>query len=121
MEEANETLEQLELLIGKENAEKVFKFFEGMSMYFPKNIGLKEQHEKIYRELCNGASYTAVSIKYGYTKSYIRKIQHKISLQKRKNKDFALPLQSGIENNKSKKLPAGNEFIFEQGDLFYGQ
>ena len=34
--EANETLEQLELLIGKDNARKVFEFFEGSSFYFPK-------------------------------------------------------------------------------------
>ena len=77
MDEFNETLEQLELLIGKENARKVAKFFEGMNIYFPKYIGLNELHEQIYSELRRGATYQETAAKYGYTKSYIRKIEHK--------------------------------------------
>jgi hypothetical protein len=35
-DEANETMEQLQMLIGKENALKVYKLFEGENIYFPK-------------------------------------------------------------------------------------
>jgi uncharacterized protein YdbL (DUF1318 family) len=77
MDEFNETLEQIELLIGRENARKVVEFFEGMNIYFPKRIGLNELHEQIYSELRRGATYQQMAQKYGYTKSYIRKIEHK--------------------------------------------
>lgn len=83
-EEANETLEQLELLIGRENALKVFRFFEGANIYFPKNIGLAELHSQIYAELRGGASYQEVARKYGYTKSYVRKIEHRKAEERRR-------------------------------------
>jgi Mor family transcriptional regulator len=60
-------LEQLELLIGKENDKKVVDFFEGASIYFPKSIGLAEQHAQIYAELRRGAAYQDAALKYGYT------------------------------------------------------
>jgi uncharacterized protein (UPF0147 family) len=41
-----ETLEQLEALIGKENALKVCKLFEGENVYFPKRIGRAESQFK---------------------------------------------------------------------------
>jgi hypothetical protein len=50
----NGTLEQLELLIGKENARKAVDFFEGMNIYFPKSIGLNEPRERIYAGLRQG-------------------------------------------------------------------
>jgi hypothetical protein len=83
VDEFNETLEQLELLIGKENARKVVVFFEGINIYFPKRIGLNELHEQIYAELRQGATYQQVSAKYGYTKSHIRKTEHKKYLERK--------------------------------------
>jgi hypothetical protein len=68
MDEFNETLEQLELLIGTEHAKKVAGFFEGMNIYFPKRIGLDDLHNQIYEDLRNGASYHDAALKYGYTK-----------------------------------------------------
>jgi Mor family transcriptional regulator len=56
-DEANETLEQLKMLIGKENALKVYKLFEGENIYFPKRIGLAELHNQIYAELQEGKNY----------------------------------------------------------------
>lgn len=121
IDEANETLEQLELLIGKDNARKVFEFFEGSSFYFPKRIGLAEQHRQIYAELNAGYSYADLSQKYGYTKSYIRKIQHKMMSERRsllkagitppeiEIKTSAAPLSKKIQHSRP----------FEQGELFY--
>jgi hypothetical protein len=43
-DEANEILEQLKMLIGKENAITVYKLFEEGNIYFPKRIGLVEEH-----------------------------------------------------------------------------
>ena len=118
--EANETLEQLELLIGKDNARKVFDFFEGSSFYFPKRIGLAEQHRQIFAELRAGATYAELAEKYRYTKSYIRKIEHKLTAER-----CAL-LKAGITppdditiNEEPLKLDVPHSRPFEPGELFY--
>jgi Mor family transcriptional regulator len=67
-DEANETMEQLIMLIGKENARKVYKLFEGENIYFPKRIGLAELHNHLYAELQEGKSYGELARKYGYSK-----------------------------------------------------
>jgi hypothetical protein len=89
VDEFNETLEQLELLIGRDSAKKAVDFFEGMNIYFPKRIGLHELHEQIYEELRNGATYHDAAVKYGYTKSHIRKIEHKITDRRRQKAQLA--------------------------------
>jgi Mor family transcriptional regulator len=76
-DETNETLEQLELLIGKENTRKVYEFFAGESIYFPKRIGLAELQTRIYADLRGGMGYGEAARKYGYSKAYIRKIEHR--------------------------------------------
>jgi hypothetical protein len=125
-DEFNETLEQLELLIGKENAEKVVDFFEGMNIYFPKHIGLEGLHNQIYEDLRNGASYREVAAKYGYTKTYIRKIEHKIMDRKRREGQARKP---GIQNTSALPKPPVRIVLsgtdqgkqdFRQGELFYG-
>jgi DNA-binding response OmpR family regulator len=121
MDEFNETLEQLELLIGKENAKKVVAFFEGANIYFPKRIGLNELHEQIYTELRRGASYQEMASKYGYTKSYIRKIEHKYN---KKNKGRYGRINTVLDINKRRddkpvKLKPPGIKPFEQGELFY--
>lgn len=119
--EANETLEQLELLIGKDNARKVFEFFEGSSFYFPKSIGLAEQHRQIFAELRAGATYADLAEKYRYTKSYIRKIEHKITAERRKLLKAGIsPPEIKIETSAvplSKKIQYTKPF--EPGELFY--
>lgn len=122
MDEFNETLEQLELLIGKENAKKVIKFFEGANIYFPKSIGLKELHEQIYAELRGGANYQEIAGKYGYTKSYIRKIEHKMYNEKKKGR--RVQVNAVLNTNKRRdykpeKLKPRDIKPFEQGELFY--
>jgi transposase-like protein len=105
MDEFNETLEHLELLIGKENAKKVVDFFEGESVYFPKSIGLAEQHAQIYAELRRGASYQDVAVKYGYTKSYVRKIEAREEEKRRKARRSGKPLPPvTMEPEKAVKL-----------------
>jgi hypothetical protein len=122
MDEFNETLEQLELLIGKENAKKVVDFFEGMNIYFPKRIGLNELHNQIYEDLRNGASYYDAAVKYGYTKSYIRKIEHKITDRKRRERKAQNA--EGKPEPRIRLVSRGTadhvRRDFEQGELFYG-
>jgi predicted nucleic acid-binding protein len=122
MDEFNETLEQLELLIGKENARKVVDFFEGMNIYFPKSIGLNALHEQIYAELREGASYQEMAVKYGYTKSNIRKIEHKKYNEKKKEGFGRVNAVSGISkgrDNEAVKLKPRDIKSFSQGELFY--
>jgi DNA-binding response OmpR family regulator len=122
MDEFNETLEQLELLIGKENAQKVVAFFEGMNIYFPKRIGLNELHARIYAELCRGATYQEVAVKYGYTKSYIRKIEGREQEKRRQARRNGNPLPPVIiEPEKAVKLKPRDtkpENQNLQGELF---
>ena len=122
MDEFNETLEQLELLIGRENAKKVVNFFEGMNIYFPKRIGLYELHNHIFEELRNGATYHEVAVKYGYTKSYIRKIEHKIMDSRRRERKAQNA--AGNANPRirlvSREPEDQPEHKFGQGELFYG-
>jgi hypothetical protein len=122
VDEFNETFEQLELLIGREGAKKVVDFFEGMNIYFPKRIGLQELHNQIYEELRNGATYRDAAVKYGYTKSYIRKIEHKITDKKRRerkgqneagNSEPHIRLVAREAEDRVKRK-------FGQGELFYG-
>ncbi len=118
--EANETLEQLELLIGKDNARKVFDFFEGSSFYFPKRIGLAEQHRQIFAELCAGATYAELAEKYRYTKSYIRKIEHKLAAERCAClKDGITPPDDITINEERLKLDVPHSRPFEPGELFY--
>ena len=127
MDDFDETLEELELLIGRENAKKVVGFFEGMNIYFPKRIGLNELHNRIFEELRNGAAYHDAAVKYGYTKSHIRKIEHKIQDKRRRERQTQKP---EIKNTAQKPEPhirlvpretAGHETnVFEKGELFYG-
>jgi Mor family transcriptional regulator len=114
--EENETLEQLELLIGKENALKVVKFFEGSNIYFPKSIGLHKQHEQIFAELRKGASYAQVAWQYGYTKAYIRKIEYK--KRKERRKEPARPVAGVAHSDEPAKLNL-KDITVKQGELFH--
>jgi hypothetical protein len=120
-DEANETLEQLELLIGKDNARKVFDFFEGENIYFPKSIGLAELHDRIFADLRNGAGYGETARKYHYSKSYIRKIEHKKYAERRARRGTVKPPQAVASKRVSEpvRLAPREKKIFEQGDLFY--
>ncbi len=130
--EGNETLEQLEMLIGKENAVKVFEFFEGSNIYFPKRIGLDERKEQIYADLQSGLSYGDTARKYGYSKSYIRKIEHKVNEKRREiiRQTGKLPEMLPVNDTKSAAKPKKVTVLttpkdietsspFQQGDLFY--
>jgi hypothetical protein len=127
LDEANETLEQLELLIGKDNARKVFEFFEGENIYFPKSIGLVELHNQIFADLQNGGGYGDVARKYHYSKSYIRKIEHKKTEERRRERKAGItthgtPTAAGIPTAAGTAEPVRltpHEKPFQQGDLFY--
>lgn len=124
IDEANETLEQLELLIGKDNARKVFEFFEGSSVYFPKRIGLAEQHRQIFAELNAGYSYAELAQKYHYTKSYIRKIEHKIMKERRTLLKAGITppeLEIKTSTNVALTMKIQHTKPFEPGELFYEQ
>jgi hypothetical protein len=123
-DEANETMEQLKMLIGKENALKVYKLFEGENIYFPKRIGLAELHSQIYAELQEGKNYGELARKYGYSKSYIRKIEHKIIQKRRATRKAGgtIPEPTRGPNAEPVKMPVFTKQQtrpFEQGELFY--
>jgi DNA-binding CsgD family transcriptional regulator len=117
-------MEQLKMLVGKENALKVYKLFEGENIYFPKRIGLAELHNQIYAELQEGKNYGELARKYGYSKSYIRKIERKI-IQKRRAMRKAgetPPEPATTPNAEPVKIPFFTKpqaRPFEQGELFY--
>jgi hypothetical protein len=131
-DEANETMEQLKMLIGKENALKVYKLFEGENIYFPKRIGLAELHNQIYAELQKGKSYGELARKHGYSKSYIRKIEGKIILERRAVRKVGGTL-SELTTAADKRPVKAPDFTkprdnacpwvrpFEQGELFYDE
>jgi Mor family transcriptional regulator len=73
-DESTETFEQLREIIGEEPASKVAKAFAGTMVYIPKNVIAKNIHKKIKKEYWDGASYKALSRKYGYTERYIRNL-----------------------------------------------
>ena len=77
MNGGNEDFELIQELIGTEYAHKLVKAFGGSTVYIPKNDIITEHHQSIKQEFCNGASYRELAVKYGYAKSYIRKIVHK--------------------------------------------
>jgi Mor family transcriptional regulator len=77
MNGGNDDFDLLKELIGDEEAHKLMKVFGGSMVYIPKNDLIIERHQSIKQEFCNGASYSELSVKYGYAKSYIRKIVHK--------------------------------------------
>jgi hypothetical protein len=119
MDGFNETFEQLEALVGRENAEKVFRFFEGASVYFPKSFGLGERHERMFAELMSGKTYREVALKYGYTKSYVRKIENKKRKEKRRDRAGGVKAASDASASRggepAKRKPKS---AFGQGELF---
>jgi Mor family transcriptional regulator len=73
----NETFDQLTELIGAEAARQVAASFAGENLYIPKRVIVTGQHEAIRQEYRNGATYRELSIRYGYTTGYIRKLVNK--------------------------------------------
>lgn len=77
MKSGNEDFDLLKELLGNEEAYKVAKAFGGARVYFPKNVVTTEVHRRIRKEFKAGATYRALSIRYGYSESHIRNIVHK--------------------------------------------
>jgi len=73
----NEAFEQLESLIGYDEALKIAEVFAGTAIYIPKNIITFKNYHDIRKEYKAGATYRALSVKYGYTETHIRNIVHK--------------------------------------------
>jgi Mor family transcriptional regulator len=70
-------IEELSGVIGEESAGKFIEYYAGSGIYVPKTFIVKEKHRLIREEYQAGKSYKALSIKYGYTENYIRKIVNK--------------------------------------------
>jgi hypothetical protein len=122
MDEGSEVFEQLKLLIGKDNARKVFEFFEGENIYFSKSIGLEELHDQIFADLQNGGRYGDVARKYHYSKSYIRKIEHKKAEERRRQRKAGITIPdipTVASMTAPTRLTPHENKGFEQGDLFY--
>ncbi|GAB6392517.1 MAG: hypothetical protein MdMp014T_1890 [Treponematales bacterium] len=118
MEEATEVLEQLELLIGRENALKVFELFSGTNIYFPKSLGLEELHNEIYERLRQGASYRSLALKYGYTEAWIRQIEHKVTRRERARRRAEMASAGTWESHAAHTSAAPPHEPFSLGELF---
>jgi Mor family transcriptional regulator len=77
MNGGNEDFDLLRELIGNERASKVAEALGGSTIYIPRNDIIAARYRSIKQEFCSGASYRELAVKYGYTKSHIRKIVHK--------------------------------------------
>ncbi len=67
--------DELEEIIGEHNVKKLVKYVGGQQIYFPKTHSkqVSELKKQISSE-CNGKNYRQLSIKYGYSERWIRKI-----------------------------------------------
>jgi Mor family transcriptional regulator len=77
MRGGNEDFELIQELIGAEVARKLAEAFGGSSVYIPKNAAIAEHYRRIRQEFYNGATYRELAVRYGYTKSHIRRIIHR--------------------------------------------
>jgi Mor family transcriptional regulator len=75
--EKNDTLDELETLIGTEAANRIAGFYSGTNLYIPKHIINERKYQKIRDEFKNGASYRELARRYGYSEQHIRRIVHK--------------------------------------------
>jgi hypothetical protein len=123
MDEANEVLEQLEELIGLEAAMKVFDFFQGENIYFPKRVALEVLYNEIYQELKQGASYRDMCAKYGYTDSHIRQIERRCIEKERRMRRANQASQDtwrpkARRENAARKPAPKKQKVFYLGELF---
>jgi Mor family transcriptional regulator len=74
MNDGYEDFDLLKEIVGEAEAQKIAEIFKGAWLYIPKNIILDQKHLKIKQDYSAGATYKELSIRYGYTTNYIRKI-----------------------------------------------
>jgi Mor family transcriptional regulator len=68
--------DEIQELVGKDNANKIVQYFAGSNIYIPKSVVTKERHRIMKKEFKSGASYNDLVNKYGYTESYVRRVVH---------------------------------------------
>jgi hypothetical protein len=74
--DCGDDFEQLKAIIGEERAARVVELFAGSTFCVPKSLQTMENYRAIRQEYKDGANYRALSIKYGYTETHIRRIIH---------------------------------------------
>jgi Mor family transcriptional regulator len=77
MNGGNEDFDLLKKLISYEEFYDVIKALGGSIIYIPRRDVIAARHKSIKQEFCNGASYSELAVKYGYTRNHIRRIVHK--------------------------------------------
>ena len=72
-----EVFEEIEGIIGNDNAMKIVQYFAGSNIYIPKSVVTKERHRRLRKEFKDGSNYLELGNKYGYTENYVRRIVHR--------------------------------------------
>jgi hypothetical protein len=67
-------LDWLETLLGPECFFKAAEHYAGRQLYFPRKIVTEKKHEAIRREYRQGAGFSELADKYGYSARYVRTI-----------------------------------------------
>jgi Mor family transcriptional regulator len=72
--EGGEVYEELEALVGPETAKRLFDYYSGTSVYYPKRISIRLRHQQIRKDFKSGASYKELALRHGYSEQHIREI-----------------------------------------------
>jgi Mor family transcriptional regulator len=76
MEGINEVFEELECILGTENANRLVDVYHGSNLYISEAIVIARKYREIREQFKNGTSYRELGIRYGYTERHIRRIIH---------------------------------------------
>jgi Mor family transcriptional regulator len=69
--------DELEDVLGVEQARHLVNNYAGSTLYIPKRPLLIQKHESIRKEFSEGAGYRELARRYGYSERNIRYIVHK--------------------------------------------
>jgi Mor family transcriptional regulator len=74
--------DELEDVLGIDQAHQLVKNYAGSTLYIPKRPLLIQKHEKIRKEFSEGAGYRELARRYAYSERNIRYIVHKKQAKK---------------------------------------
>jgi Mor family transcriptional regulator len=69
--------DELEDILGIDQAHHLVSNFAGSTLYIPKHPLIIQKHEKIRKEFSEGSGYRELARRYGYTERNIRYIVHR--------------------------------------------
>jgi Mor family transcriptional regulator len=69
--------DELEDVLGHDQAHHLVNNYAGSTLYIPKRPLINQKHEKIRKEFSEGAGYRELARRYGYCERNIRYIVHR--------------------------------------------